>query len=285
MIGPSSSFKRAAQKSTAALRLGPAADGQQSGVAAGDAVPQSSFDNGLWTNISYTHTTDKALNRVTGGLVDQDKTNVGLGIFGYDRKIVPEFVVGVALAYDDLNINSGIANGTHFNTWTLTPYLGYQFNENVGIDMMAGYSWVNDENDTGADGHRTMGSAGINGYLPLGDFNLAGRLGYLYSRSTVDIGLASGDRLGQLSAKVELNRPFMFEGSTGGIEPYVAATYEYDTTYEKTAVPYDRNGFVLTLGSRLYMTDQLNADIQASTTEGRSNVRNHTILANLRFMF
>ncbi len=275
------------------------------GLSAGDR--EQKF--GIWGNFAITGSDDE--HAITES--DFDLNNY---IIGIDCRFTPKTVAGLSLTYETLDgttkYNAGEMDSDGF---TLSPYFAVLIADHFSIDLSAGYSWINvDQNrnqerriepgrdviKSSLDSERMFVSANANGYYAVDRLNLSGNVGYLYAQEEQDPFTETDDinysrdvssnkiQFGQLNVGGEIGYAF------DSWEPYFNAAFEYDTSYDKdistygqdiSDVDYDRSGFTVGGGFRFLIFNALQGDVQATKVLARENYDEHSVMGNLRFEF
>lgn len=249
------------------------------GASAGDPA----LGNSAWANLSYTNTDDTST-----GHDNKKETTVSSGMLGFDRKFSANMVGGVTLGYDDTTLR--LPNDKReSDTYAITPYFSHMYNENIGAYVMAGHAWIEEDSQTkdNPDYKRLMAATGFNLFQSASKFLFSERIGYMTSRTKQDGGqnrTKETTYLNQITFSGETSMPLTVQKYV--VEPYVGLGYEIDTRYKKTTnLPYDPNGFTGNLGTRVAFSDRLNSDVQLSTTMGRHDIDQYTLMGNVRYAF
>jgi hypothetical protein len=263
---------------------------RQTGVSAGNA-PKSGF----WVQGGYTTVEGDD----TGGEFDGDVMNF---LVGADFKPNSNSVVGVAIGYEDLDIDTTFNNGTFEGSgFGITPYFGLSLSPSVSVQVLGG--WTSVEYDTtrnsGAitssfDADRIFGSASITGNVMLSkDLNLAPKATVLYVSEDQD---ASTDSSGVAVAATTLDLGRISFGGTlsymgDKASPYVRVMGEYD--YEKEdAVDLgngafssnDDTGINGAIGVNLNLGNGVNGNLEVSSASIlRDNLDVYTYTGRIRY--
>lgn len=257
------------------------------GLSSGDAGNEF----GIWGMGSYTHFESDA----SGAKYDADAYNL---LVGFDWRVTPEFLIGVAGGYGDLDLDkkewTGGDNGTlqTEHEWTIMPYLAWNITDTTIFDAAFAYtdSEYKDDNSTDSgkyDSKRYLTNVGISQYWLLDNWTLSGRLGYMYvhgdlssySRGSGDV--ANEDSfLGQVS--LEGKAAYFFDN---GLEPYAALRYYYDTTVSQTPVGSDYDEFEGIAGLNWYIGDQWTINAEGGASMGREDYDSYRGQMNIRYEF
>lgn len=109
---------------------------------------------------------------------DVDKTRTNAYVFGYDRDVSNNLVLGLSLSATDTNLGDGKSTG-------ISPYLAYKFTKSVFA--IATYNYTSFDFD-GGDGNSNSLGASLNVVQRSGDFLFKGRAQIAASESKVNFG-------------------------------------------------------------------------------------------------
>jgi len=263
---------------------------RQTGVAAGNA-PKA----GVWVQGGYTFVDGDD----TGGEFDGEVINI---LVGADYKIKPKMVVGVALGYEDLDIDTAFNNGTFEGQgFGITPYLGMALTPQWSIQLLGG--WTTVEYDTtrnnGAitssfDADRIYGSASIVGNFKLTNKIVAApKLSILHLAEDQD---GTTDSAGNVTAgeTIDLGR-ISFGGTlsylAGRVSPFVRILGEYDYAREDAVnlgngnfSSDDEHGINATVGLNMNFGNGVIGNVEAtSATLLRENLDVYTVSGRIRY--
>jgi hypothetical protein len=264
------------------------------GLSAGD----SSGTRGFWANIASTDIEDK-------DTFSEADTQVYSFIFGYDQKLNASTLVGISLTYEDVDsdtiYNSGKLDSDGF---TIAPYISYNISDSMAIYAVAGYAFVDYDlkqgNNTARadlDADRYFAEINFMAFQSFDKVILNERVGYLHTHEsqdsyTEDYYDAAGNYL--TSAKISSNSITFsqlkanLEVSYAGeqLEPYIDVGYYYDVEQEKIkGNKNDRTGMDVTLGMRVFLSDNLTGEVTASQVFNRSRINETTFTGNIRYQF
>lgn len=228
------------------------------------------------------------------------------GVVGYDYRLTPKLVAGLALGYENLSIDTQYNNGTvDADSGTVAPYVGYAITDWLVADMVLGYtktryhftrSGETIKGDT--DAQRWFGSINLNAQQRYGDVVLRGGLGYLRLREDQDgYTETNGSQVsntslnfGQLRSTVGAG--YNIETSWGSITPNSFVRFEFDlpkshsVTLSNTSVSTtDRTGAVFGLGVDMQVGNDLTLNLSGSSTQFRQNTDAFTFAGGLRYSF
>ena len=227
-----------------------------------------------------------------------------LGMMGYDYRINKRLLLGAALGYEATDIDTTFNGGTvKSNAFTVSPYVACQIFDFLSIDVILSYSFL--DYDTirptflgqatgGYDADRYMVSSNLNYYYVTGNWNFNAKLGYMYTKEDADgFTESNGNRVQSEDTKIG---EFQIGGKIGYLinkfELYVGAYYIYDSTMTKTRVPAgqlrpsnDKSEVEGFAGINLFANDTVNLGAEVSTSMGRDDVDNTSILVNISFTF
>jgi hypothetical protein len=182
-----------------------------------------------------------------GMWADVDKTeqylkmhgNVYNVAIGADHRFSERFLVGVALAYENVDFTTTFNTGKYKDDGeTVTPYFAYMLSQNWTFDAAASYSWLtyHANRDDGQlvsssfSGNRFGASANLTGNFANGNWRFLPKAGLFYSfehqNSYTDSALEAVDTnsfaLGRFSAGGKVGYDFE------GVMPFVKLTGDWD---------------------------------------------------------
>ena len=259
---------------------------QMTGLSAGGEA--SKF--GVWFNPSYSWLDSDR----SGSEYDGDAF---LAMGGIDYEATPKVLIGLALGYEDSDLDTDYNGGTfESNGFTLAPYLAINLMDNLSFDAVAAFSWLdNDVTRTtnrgdlsgSYDSDRYMVSVNINYYRLVNNWNLSATAGYLYTNEDQDSYEESGDATNTVDdADVHLGE-WRIGGRVGyfinAAEPYCSLAYLYDTSRSDSSG--DRNEMEGILGLNYYPTDQFICSAEVRNSFFRSDFNSTEFMVNLRYAF
>jgi outer membrane autotransporter protein len=252
---------------------------------------------GVWVNGAHTWID----NDDPGGEFDGGLTTAMAGL---DYKFNDRFLLGLALGYEDTDIDTSFNAGRFDGDGiTVAPYAAYMIASNVWVDLSGGYSAIN--YDTGRAGNTITGefdadryfiNAGIAAHYLFDRVRLSPRASILYVTEDQDRYVESnGTVVG--ANDIDLGRA-SFGGELGyqlgdGIEPYLRAALEWDFAHED-GVPLTVNrlsqthdvGGLLGGGVNLFLSDAVSANLEASSNSiGREDLDTYSVSGRLRISF
>ncbi len=266
---------------------------RQLGVAAG-SVPKGL---GVWVQAGYTSMDGDD----TGGEFDGDVINF---LAGVDYKVRPNTVVGVAIGYEDLDIDTSFNNGTFEGQgYGVTPYIGVSLNDRWSIQALIGYTAV--EYDTtsnfGAvtssfDADRLYGSATVAGSFKVTKkVHLAPKASVLYLTEDQD---GFTDSAGTVAAGTTIDLGRVSAGGTisylaGKVTPFIRLLGEYDFVKEDAVAlgngnfsSDDKFGLNATVGLNLDMGNGWSGNVEGTAaTLLRENLDVYSVSGRLRYQW
>jgi hypothetical protein len=263
---------------------------EQIGLNAGDSIVLL----GVWGGYSYTELdNDFSRTRYDG------QRDMFLG--GIDYSPSENVIVGIALGYENSNIDTKFNNGdADSDGWTIAPYLGLVLNDVWNLDVNFGWSDIDTDQDrafglitSDVDTERSFASVSLTGYTELDNWALVGRFGALYAESEDDDYTESDgtfvdsrtNRVTQVFIGGEATYPM------GDFEPFVGATYSNDVNYDKLELTAgkqpdnDDDDLLINAGFRYYQNESLSIMLDYGKRFGRSDYDEDTISFNLRWDF
>ncbi|MBF0184347.1 MAG: autotransporter outer membrane beta-barrel domain-containing protein [Magnetococcales bacterium] len=242
------------------------------GMAAGSAAPQ----NGAWANYDYTRIGDSLFGNTT---------KLHNFVIGGDRKIQKDLALGASFTYQGSNGNK---SHTDADAWTVAPYMAYLINNNMSLDLVAGYSWISTENGTGVNGEhdskRYFIAPNLSAYTTnLGKWEIDGHLGFMYVKDKVDG--YTGTTAHTLDFSQVKTGVGVSYSATDSLQPYFNLDYEQDLVYKASSNSYSDAGIVPGLGLRINLPASLVGDVRVGSNLGRRNIDQESITANIRMNF
>ncbi|MBF0161072.1 MAG: autotransporter outer membrane beta-barrel domain-containing protein [Magnetococcales bacterium] len=245
-------------------------NGTLTGLSAGSAAGKT----GVWANYDHTRTGDD----VAG--VDTKLNNF---VLGGDYKVMSKLAVGAALSYQETDPSLASSDSV---AWTVAPYAAYLINDNMSVDAVAGYTWLDTDSPLGGgyDTRRYFVASNLNAFTTdLEQWEIGGHVGFMFAKDDIDSyqGAAQND-ISFLQAKTGIETAYSV---TKGIQPYLNLDYEQDLVYEANPGTYDDAGFVSGLGVRFDLPSSLLGELRYGKTYGRKNFEQDALTANLRMNF
>ena len=262
------------------------------GLAAGDT-----FQNiGVWGSYAYSDfDNDFARTKYDG------KRHMMFA--GVDFSPRDDMVLGVSVGYEDTSIDTDFNNGKlDADGWTIAPYFGMILNDTWNIDVSAGWSEVDTDQNrnfgaitSDVDTDRWFLSANINGFTQVDNWLLTGRAGLLNAQSNDDDFTEVGTGALTVDDRTTNLTQFTIGGEAayamGNFEPFVSAYYNNDLHASETVLtagrqPSNDNDDVLVgVGFRYFNDDNLSISAQYDTRQGRDDIDEDTISINARWDF
>jgi len=261
--------------------------GIATGIAAGDAVPKL----GVWLTPAVSWLDDDNRNTMYDG-------NLYLIMAGADYKVTDRLLLGVSAGYEDTDLDTQFNDGTFQSQgFTIAPYLGFVILDGLTADAVFGYTFSNNDVErdrtTGQmltgdyDSGRSMVSANLNYYALLNNWSLSAITGYMYVSEHQDAYTQTGaseNDVGQFTA-------YLGEWRIGGragylfdkLEPYIAAAYLYDNTWNSSSG--DRDEMEGAAGIDFFPTDAFIGSLEVTHSFFRDDITNTRVLLNLRYEF
>ena len=230
--------------------------------------------------------------------------NLFVAMVGYDYRVNKNLLLGVALGPESTDIDTRFNRGTVKSTaLTVSPYAAYRIFDSLSIDLILSYSFLDYDTvrptflgqATGSyDADRYMVSSNLNYYYLTGNWNFNARLGYMYTKEDADgFTESNGNRVQSEDTKIG---EFQIGGKVGYLidkfEIFIGAYYIYDSTMTKTKVlagqrrpSNDKSEVEAVAGINLFANDTVNLGAEVSTSLGRDDVDNTSVLLNISFVF
>ena len=260
------------------------------GIAGGET-----FNNlGLWGSYAYSDF-DNDFSRTK---YDGDRN---MFFVGADFTPRDNMVLGLAIGYEDTSIDTDFNLGQlDADGWTIAPYFGMILNDTWSLDINAGWSDIDTDQDRSSgtitsdyNTDRWFVSANVSGYTQVNNWSLSGRTGLMNAESEDDSFTESNGTV--VNSRATLLTQFSLGGEAaypmGDFEPYVTATYNYDLHATETVLTAgvqpsnDDDDVLLGLGFRYFKDDNLSMSAQYDTRQGRSDFDEDTFSFNVRWDF
>lgn len=262
------------------------------GEAAGNDTPKM----GVWVQMANTWVDGSD----PGGEFDGDAQNITAG---FDYKASDRAVVGVAVGYEIVDVDTKFNNGTFEGDGvTITPYVGFNLNKTWTLSALVSYGMIeydtssNNGGTTGSfDATRLMGSAAVEGNIYRDRLRFSPKVSVMYLSEDQD-GYTDSRGTAVSSSTIDLGRAAA--GATLGyqfnvVEPYVRAMLEYDLSKEDPVnlgggrfSSDDEFGLNASLGANFGIANNLTGNIEGNaSTIGRENLDVYTISGRLRYQF
>lgn len=238
---------------------------------------------------------------------------------GVDRLFAGRYSLGLALLAERLDTRTKYnGGGQNVDGTTFVPYLTVLLSDSFSLDLNAGFgrsdasqNRIDPASAPGApltlsanySAKRDFYSATLNGFRPIGNWTLGGRLGYLYSEEDQTGFRETGGpsarnvlgrtvKLGQLFAGLDAAYRF-----ANNVEPNAALVFRRDTSRDDgraggglpaavgATQPDDRTEWEWSLGVRYFGRRGLTLSAEYLKTEGRDRFRNESLNFLARFEF
>ncbi len=281
-------------------------------LAAGDGGQGSVF--ALWGSYAYADF-DSDFSFAGNSLAYDAHAHNALG--GLDRLFAGRYLLGLAGGYQSATADTVFNGGGQDNDgYTVAPYAAILLTDIFSIDATGGYAWLDYDQDrvSPVDGtdieasfsaDRWFAASNLNALTSIGNWNLGGKLGYLYTEEAqgryVEAGSAASAAAGRLKTigrrQVDLSQVVIggdIGYSFGRFEPYVMAQYRNDLSRNdgesagglpvgfSSVQPDDDDEVELSIGVRYYTTWGVSGALEYSRVEGRQDFDSDTFLFTLR---
>lgn len=277
-----------------------------SGMAGGDGAGKA----GVWISGSWSNSEDENDDTEFDG--DTYTTLVGA-----DYEVSPGVILGLSVGYENTDIDTeyngfgGQDGNLDADGYTVAPYIGAKFSENVSGDLTVGYSSIDydtlryDPNTgnsiTGStDADRYFVNAGVNGVHNFqNNWNLKGRGAVFYASEDKDAFTeteSNGSTISVNDETTELGQ-LLFDTRLGytyqHVEPYVLVGVEYDFSKDDVPVAAGQtqsqdDDFGMKFGLGLNLIDfgsNVSGGIEAYTVEFRDDYNEYVATGGLRVEF
>jgi hypothetical protein len=244
----------------------------QTGLSAG---APGTGKTGLWANYDHTRARDQAAG---------SDTRMNNFVLGGDYKIMDKLAAGASLSFQRSDQSFG-ALGQDSDAWTFAPYGAYLINDNMSLDAVVGYTWMDSSGVAAAgDTRRYFVASNLNAFTTdLGKWDIGGHVGFMYVRDDVDsTPISAGGKSGFLQAKTGIETAYLI---TNNVQPYLTLDYEQDLVYDKGPQKYDDTGFIPAIGVRVDLPSSLLGELRYGKTYGRRDFEQDAFTANMRMNF
>ncbi len=259
--------------------------GKEVGLSAGGSVDK----HGVWFNLGITATDDDNLLRDSDSILSSY-------VLGYDYMVNERMALGVAVAYEDMAMNTDFNNGSLDSAgYTISPYFVWLVAEHFSTDLIIGYSYLKYDQDRDYGAIRSSLNASrqfvqINGtfFHSIDNWNVSGSVSYLYAHEVQDsFSESNGHRVRSYSANfAQCSAGLEIAYSFQRVEPYLTLSFERDTQYvELGDAGFDETGGEGGFGLRINFMDSLSGELSCSAKFGREGYGEYTFLGNLRYTF
>lgn len=279
----------------------------QTGMSAGNAGNRA----GAWVSGSWTDVEDDNTDTAFEGDV---YTLVG----GMDYKVTAQTVIGLAVGYEDVDIDTeyndhpttGTNGSLEGDGWTVAPYIGVELGDNAHADLTLGYSdleydTVRFDPNTGnrivgsTDGERYFVNAAVSGsHMFDQNWHLHGKGAIFYATEEKDDFTeteSNGATIAQNGEDSDLGQ-FLLDARLGYlfdyVEPYALVGLEFDFAKDdapvaagQTASLEDDFGAKFGGGLNLRLGSNVTGGIEAYTVEFRDDYNEYTFTGGLRVDF
>ena len=225
------------------------------------------------------------------------------GLTGVDISPRESILLGLALGYEDTDINTDFNRGNQqTDGFTVAPYLGYLLTDTWSLSASIGYSSLNTDQfrtvpgtttrvTSSPDHDRWFATVNLDGLTTYGNWVLGGQLGFLYALDAQDSFVESDgtqvtefdSRLGQVNVTGEVAY------SWGTYEPFARFTYESDLKQTKVGVisgpqpSFDEDDVLLGFGVRYFGLNNLTGNLEINTRLGREDYDEYSLTGTIRY--
>jgi|GEM_PF-7022591 len=272
---------------------------QDSGADVGHAAGDNAQTSGVWASGSNHWIRDTESGTSFSGTISD-------AIGGYDTKINDGLLLGFALGYEHLGVNTNFNHGTLTGQgFALSPYVGYQFNDVWSVNAQMSHVWAYyDEKHSGVSGSNTGDRWSFSGDLNANkalsqNWLVGGSLGLFYVKefqaAYTETNNNPVDATAPYTGEVRLKGTLGYRLVVGGMEvvPNVSARLEYDPIHSKAPV-IDQYGshattsdFGATFGGgvRGRLGDSTTLTLEGTTEQFRPYMDDYGVNLTLRIQF
>jgi len=233
----------------------------------------------------------------------QSSGHLDVALAGLDYTFGNNLIVGAALSGERTRISTSF-NGGSFrgNGNTFAPYLAWAITPRWILDAVVGVGTTDisttDNSAGGGNGNtrdrRNLASLGLSYNYQTGKWQLTGKGQVMSAQDRLgQFTLSNGTNVAASSNRITQLR---FGGQAAyklqqGITPFFGATYIYDAQRQNQAplagqnAANDRDAVQLQLGINFQSSGRLYGGLLLSTEQGRSQIKNDQVLANIGLRF
>jgi hypothetical protein len=246
--------------------------GGMTGLNAGD---EEGIPYGVWGNYAYTGFENDHVSTAIDGA-----SHGFLG--GIDFRLGESTILGVALGYDNSDIDTGFNQGNqNADTVTIAPYFGSILNDTLSVDFSIGYSNVDYDQYRTASGTRIssspnadrwFGALNLNAIKFIDNWVISGRVGVLHASSTIHSYTESnGTTVAESRTKVSsasIGSEIAY--SMKEWEPFLNLAYQYDYQLQKVVAisgpqpANDADDILLSTGVRYFEKSGITGNLEYS---------------------
>lgn len=227
-----------------------------------------------------------------------------VGMFGLDYTFSNNVVLGVAVTVDRTDVDTNYNDGKLENDgYSIAPYVAWGITPNLTLDASAGWgrSDVDQNGDdpffvrfnSSTDNDRRFAALGLSYNKDIGDWRLTGRGNLLYAKDELDSFTDSNGRSFSSSStsltQLRLGGQAMYVMQN--FAPYVGLSYVNDLSRDDQDTllgdrpANDDNSVIIQAGVNIYGSGKLSGGVMLQSEQGRSEVDNDQILANISYSF
>jgi opacity protein-like surface antigen len=258
------------------------------GMAAGDTPTR-------W-NGWFTIAANDIKNDFVGAGYSGDVTNF---MGGADYSLGQNWVVGVSFASERTKLATAYNKGSlQSDSIMLAPYLGYRIDDTWSVDASAGYAmgkskvtWAfgTASRSTSVDLSRNFAAINLNAIKWIGDWQVTGRGGIIRSQEQFDANASLlSDKITNTLTKLKIG------GRVGywvnNVMPYASISFDQDlqqsSGYDKLPDQLKgKTGYSLTLGVDLFSMKNITGGIAYTSEQGRSHLKNDSLMGMVAYRF
>ncbi|MEX2616674.1 MAG: autotransporter outer membrane beta-barrel domain-containing protein [Alphaproteobacteria bacterium] len=251
---------------------------------------------GVWLLGSYSDIENDFINTAFDG-------DVAAFVGGVDYRLTERVVAGVALSYEDVDID------TTFNTGTIetsgvgvAPYAVFKLTKNISADVNGSYTRL--DTDTTRTNGTVTGQFDARRYTAGGNLNIGhsvnkvfmnGSVGFLYINESQDSYTESnGTFVGENDISIGQGRLGGTVGyDFGKVQPFLTAQVQHEFWAPSTPVlggglaspSEDTTGYVVGGGVNFDISDSVSGTLTATSTEGRDDLSLYSVSGRVRVKF
>ncbi len=251
---------------------------------------------GVWLLGSYSDIENDFINTKYDG-------DIAAFVGGVDYRLTERVVAGVALSYEDVDIDTTFNTGTIETSGVgLSPYAVFTLTDKISADINGSYTRL--DTDTTRTNGTVTGQFDARRYTAGGNLNfrhsinkvfMNGSVGFLYINESQDSYTESnGTVVGENDISIGQGRLSGTVGyDFGKVRPFLTAQVQHEFWAPSAPVlggglaspSEDTTGYVLGGGVNFAITDSVSGTVSATTTEGRDNLNLYSVSGRVRVNF
>jgi hypothetical protein len=253
---------------------------------------------GVWVLGSYSDIE----NDLNDGTVDtRFEGDIAAFVGGVDYRLTDRVVAGLALSYEDVDIDTTFNAGTIETSGIgLAPYAVFKLTDKISADINGSYTRL--DTDTTRTNNTITGQFDSRRYTAGGNLNVGhsinkvfmnGSVGFLYINENQDSYTESnGTFVAENDISIGQGRVSGTVGyNFGKVQPFLTAQLQHEfwapsaPIVNGVALSEDTTGYVVGGGVKFDISDSVSGTVSATSTEGRDDLSLYSISGRVRVKF